>query len=136
MVPDRRRLLGLPGMAALAVRPAAPEDTTDAANRSWEACEHRPPASEPSVAEPVRLDGDPPGAYSGTPLVHSFRNAHDLERKLGDFRVYVNHYRVHSSLGGDSPSEVGGKAPRTSAKWSIFRWQSHCRGLYQLPVAA
>jgi transposase InsO family protein len=65
-----------------------------------------------------------------------FWNAQDLERKLEDFRVYFNRHRVHSSLGGDSPSEIGGNAPREPAKLGDFRWQSHCRGLYELPVAA
>ena len=65
-----------------------------------------------------------------------FWNADDLERKLADFRVYYNHHRTHSSLGGDTPAEVAGGTPKLQTKLKYFRWQTHCRGLYQLPAAA
>ncbi|HHJ18044.1 MAG TPA: hypothetical protein ENJ80_15265, partial [Gammaproteobacteria bacterium] len=35
-----------------------------------------------------------------------FWNATDLERKLETFRQYYNTHRVHSSLDGDTPSEI------------------------------
>ena len=45
-------------------------------------------------------------------------------------------HRVHSSLGGDSPAEVSENGLHPRAQLGNFRWQSHCRGLYQLPMAA
>jgi hypothetical protein len=35
-----------------------------------------------------------------------FWNATDLERKLETLRQYYNTHRVHSSLDGDTPSEI------------------------------
>jgi len=51
-----------------------------------------------------------------------FWNADDLERKLADFRIYYNHHRTHSSLGGDMPAEVAGGNPNSPIKLSKFRW--------------
>ncbi|MDH3279726.1 MAG: transposase [Gammaproteobacteria bacterium] len=65
-----------------------------------------------------------------------FWNAVDLERKLGEFRVYYNNERVHASLGGDTPAEVAGELKTQRAKIDNFQWHSHCRGLVQLPIAA
>jgi putative transposase len=65
-----------------------------------------------------------------------FRNASDLERKLEEFRQYHNAYRVHTSLNGDTPSETSGETSMRRAALNQFRWKSHCRGLYQLPLAA
>ena len=60
----------------------------------------------------------------------------DLERKLNEFKDYYNHERVHASLGGDTPAEVAGESMTPRAKIDDFRWQTHCRGLVQLPIAA
>lgn len=65
-----------------------------------------------------------------------FWNDQDLERKLVDFRRYYNRHRVHQSLGGDTPSEISGEAIIRRADLNQICWKSHCRGLYQLPVAA
>lgn len=65
-----------------------------------------------------------------------FWNAADLERKLTDFTAYDNRSRVHSSRGGETPAEAGGGPPTAPLARSRYRWQAHCRGLYQLPVAA
>ena len=66
----------------------------------------------------------------------SFWNVADLERKLVDYQVYFNRSRVHSALDGDTPGEVSGESLTLRAELRNFRWQTHCRGLYQLPVAA
>ena len=55
---------------------------------------------------------------------------------LADFEVYFNHHCVHSSLRGDTPAEVSGDTAIQRAELGNFRWQTYCRGLYQLPVAA
>ncbi|MDA9982441.1 integrase core domain-containing protein [Gammaproteobacteria bacterium] len=63
-------------------------------------------------------------------------NAVDLERKLSAFQTYYNHHRAHSSLDGDTPVEFAGDTPKLQTTLNNFRWQTHCRGLYQLPAAA
>ena len=65
-----------------------------------------------------------------------FWNANDLERKLEGFRQYYNAHRVHTSLDGNTPSETTGETTSRRADLNQFQWKSHCRGLYQLPVAA
>ena len=65
-----------------------------------------------------------------------FWNAVDLERKLADFQAYYNHHRTHRSLGGDTPAEIAGGTPKLQTKLKDFRWQNHCRGIFQLPEAA
>jgi hypothetical protein len=65
-----------------------------------------------------------------------FWNNVDLERKLADFQAYYNHHRTHSSLGGDTPDEAAGCTVKSQARLDNFRWHTHCKGLYQLPVAA
>ena len=65
-----------------------------------------------------------------------FWNASDLERKLGEFQHYYNAHRVHTSLGSKTPSEVWGESSMPRADLNQFRWKAHCRGLYQLPIAA
>jgi transposase InsO family protein len=65
-----------------------------------------------------------------------FWNAADLERKLADFQAYDNQHRTHSSLGGDTPADGDGGNPKLQTALNNFRWQTHCRGLYQLPAAA
>ncbi|MEN8106690.1 MAG: integrase core domain-containing protein [Pseudomonadota bacterium] len=65
-----------------------------------------------------------------------FWNARDLERKLEEFRQYYNAYRVHTSLNGDTPSEITGETIIHLADLNQFRWKSYCHGLYHLPVAA
>ena len=44
-----------------------------------------------------------------------FWNAVDLEKKLGLFQEYYNHRRVHASLKGDTPAQVGGEAKTNPA---------------------
>jgi putative transposase len=59
----------------------------------------------------------------------------DLELKLLDFQRYYNGHRAHAALGGRTPDPSAGA---DSARVSIgkYRWQPHCRGLYQTPIAA
>jgi len=57
----------------------------------------------------------------------------DLENKLLDFRTYFNNYRTYTSLGGRTPDTT---VSRPVANLGSFRWQPHCRALYQTPVAA
>jgi transposase InsO family protein len=57
----------------------------------------------------------------------------DLEAKLQDFEEYFNGYRTHTGLGGQLPE------PNEEAKgirFASYHWRTHCRGLYQTPIAA
>src|SRR5262247_1819925 len=59
----------------------------------------------------------------------------DLETKLLDFQHYFNAHRTHAGLDGRLPEpDVGGSAPPLAL--GSYRWQKHCRGLYQTPIAA
>jgi len=64
-----------------------------------------------------------------------FWNANDLERKLEGFRQYCNAHRVHTSLDGNTRSEIAGETTKLLADLNRFQWKTHRRGLYQLPVA-
>ncbi len=57
----------------------------------------------------------------------------DLENKLLDFRTYFNNHRTHTALEGRTPDTP---VSRPVATLRSFRWQPHCRSLYQTPIAA
>ena len=57
----------------------------------------------------------------------------DLGNKLREYQCYYNECRTHSGRKGATPVNPG------SAKVidiNEYRWQKHCRGLFQLPIAA
>jgi len=57
----------------------------------------------------------------------------DLDSKLLDFRTYFNNHRTHDSLEGRTPDT---SVSRPIVTLRSFRWQPHCRALYQTPVVA
>jgi putative transposase len=57
----------------------------------------------------------------------------DLERKLLEFQIYFNVHRTHTGRLGRPPDDT---LPRPVADFQSYRWQFHCRGLYQTPIAA
>ena len=57
----------------------------------------------------------------------------DLEHKLLDFSTYFNNHRTHTSREGRTPDL---SVSRPIANLRSFRWQPHCRSLYQTPRAA
>lgn len=61
-----------------------------------------------------------------------FWTTRDLERKLGAFRGYYNRARCHRALDGHTPMPFR----RSKERPDSIQWKSHCRGLYQLPIAA
>ena len=65
-----------------------------------------------------------------------FWNASDLGRKLTEFKNYYNGHRVHSSLNGKTPEQMSSDLLPAPAQLEQFAWMSHCRGLFQTPVAA
>jgi len=62
-----------------------------------------------------------------------FWTATDLENKLRDYQCYYNESRTHSGRQGATPIESAGKKV---VDINNCRWEMHCRGLFELPVAA
>jgi putative transposase len=65
-----------------------------------------------------------------------FWTADDLKRKLELFKNYDNAARVHQGLEGENPEEKAAGSVAPVARLADYRWQSHCHGLYHLPIAA
>jgi putative transposase len=65
-----------------------------------------------------------------------FWGARDLEPKLLQFKDYYNDDRTHASLEGITPTSKATGADHSVISLTDYDWQSHCRGLYQLPIAA
>jgi transposase InsO family protein len=64
-----------------------------------------------------------------------FWTARDLERKLLLFKKYYNRQRTHTSLDGVTLAAKAENPVRRRLDLAHYRWQSHCRGLFQLPAA-
>ena len=62
-----------------------------------------------------------------------FWTATDLENKLRDYKGYYNQHRCDSSREGVTPEDSGSAE---IVDINNYRWKNHCRGLFQLPVAA
>jgi transposase InsO family protein len=65
-----------------------------------------------------------------------FWNETDLARKLDEFKAYYNMHRVHRALDGVTPTCRAGTPPPIRAALASYRWQSHCRGLFQTRMHA
>jgi transposase InsO family protein len=61
-----------------------------------------------------------------------FWTAVDLEEKLRAFQQYFNRHRTHSGLHGHIPDPGEAQA----LIFDAYKWQQHCRGLCQTPIAA
>jgi hypothetical protein len=61
------------------------------------------------------------------------RHAQDLENKLREYQCYYNEHRCHAGRDGATPVDSG---VENIATLNDYRWKKHCRGLFQLPVAA
>jgi putative transposase len=86
------------------------------------------PLSHPFVE---RLIGTVRRAYLDRTL---FWTTADLERKLLDFQDYYNSHRTHAGLEGRLPEPAVHAVP--PIRLDSYRWRTHCRGLYQTPIAA
>ena len=62
-----------------------------------------------------------------------FWTATDLENKLRNYQRYYNKQRTHSGRAGAIPVEL---ADRKIIEIENYRGEKHCRGLFELPVAA
>jgi len=58
---------------------------------------------------------------------------HGQESTLLAFKAYFNHHPAHTARWGRPPEDV---PLRPIAKLQWYRWESHCRGLHQTPIAA
>jgi transposase InsO family protein len=65
-----------------------------------------------------------------------FWNVVDLESKLEEFKTYFNEQRTHAGIEASTPAVKGGGQPAPVISLDDYRWQRHCGGLFQLPVAA
>ena len=65
-----------------------------------------------------------------------FWNERDLERKLVDFKNYYNRHRTHDALEGVTPTMRAELTENKIIDLNNYHWKSHCRGLYQTPMAA
>ena len=65
-----------------------------------------------------------------------FWNAADLERKLGEFALYFNQQRTHSGLQGNTPAGQANNLTTDVVSLDNYRWRRHCKGLFELPIAA
>ena len=61
-----------------------------------------------------------------------FWSAADLEQKLTAFQDFYNVHRAHASLEGRTPV----RTRKDVARLTRYRWDEHCRGVYQTPIAA
>jgi putative transposase len=64
-----------------------------------------------------------------------FWTSDDLEMKLLDFQRSYNGHHAHAGLAGRTP-DPSADLGRARANVSSYRWQVHCRGLHQTPIAA
>ena len=66
-------------------------------------------------------------------LPKSHWTATELEKQLREYRAYYNEQRCHSSKDGRTPVD---SSFSKAVEINNYRWKKHCRGLFQLPVAA
>jgi hypothetical protein len=57
----------------------------------------------------------------------------DLEVKLNAFTDFYNKHRTHAALKGATPVET---PEHKGLSFKSYGWRTHCRGLYQTPIAA
>jgi transposase InsO family protein len=65
-----------------------------------------------------------------------FWTSSDLQQKLDKFKHYFNEHRTHMGINGKIPVKLASEQQQNVIDVKNYRWQSHCRGLFQLPIAA
>jgi len=65
-----------------------------------------------------------------------FWTAADLETKLRSYQHYYNEKSGHLGIEGNTPLEKSRCAEQKLLNINDHRWKKHCRGLFQLPIAA
>lgn len=65
-----------------------------------------------------------------------FWHKQDLEKKLKSFEAYYNHNRCHSGINSKIPEKKESDSNTNVISLNNYRWQKHCRGLFELPITA
>lgn len=65
-----------------------------------------------------------------------FWNKNDLQNKLDAYQQYFNNKRGHLGIDGIFPLQKADEKTADVISINNFRWKKHCRGLFQLPIAA
>ncbi len=65
-----------------------------------------------------------------------FWHTTDLQNKLNLFQCYYNKERCHHGIDGLTPLQKTEGKSGTVISINHYRWEKHCRGLFQLPIAA
>ena len=65
-----------------------------------------------------------------------FWTATDLQIKLNSYQHYYNEKRGHLGIQGNLPQEKSEQSEQSVTNIDEYRWEKHCRGLFQLPIAA
>jgi len=65
-----------------------------------------------------------------------FWNADDLQKKLNLYRDYFNEIRGHHGTDGITPAKKANDKVSNVISIDKYQWESKCRGLFQLPIAA
>ncbi len=65
-----------------------------------------------------------------------FWSKHDLHNKLDEYQQYYNAYRCHFGIDGNVPMDKSAEKSQKVVSLDDFRWEKHCRSLFQTPIAA
>ncbi len=65
-----------------------------------------------------------------------FWTASDLQYKFNIFQDYFNEHRTHMGLNGSVPNQISENKKPNVIDIKNYHWRKHCRGLFNLPVAA
>ena len=64
-----------------------------------------------------------------------FWSTADLDQKLVEFQRYYNEHRAHAARAGHPPAPCQNAVGAARVSLRVYRWQPHCRGLFQTPTA-
>ena len=70
------------------------------------------------------------------PATGSVRSGSNICGAQEAFRDYYNDHRVHLAIAGLTPAQRAGALSPAPAALDHYGWQRHCRGLFEIPVAA
>jgi len=65
-----------------------------------------------------------------------FWTCSDLQCKLNQFQYYFNEHRTHMGLNGSIPNLISENKKPNVIDINHYRWKKHCRGFFNLPIAA
>jgi hypothetical protein len=63
-------------------------------------------------------------------------NTIDLSESWKSSETIATKVAFHQSLNGSTPGERSGNPPPAHAVLDHYAWRHHCRGLFQMPIAA